>query len=95
MLLGMVVGTVVATQTADAIDDAKYLLVNICDEAGVLKGDFHIALDQVGAGHGDMVLMATGSPNRQTERTFDHPIDASIIGIVDLIDRGGRTTYKK
>lgn len=95
MILGMVVGTVVATQTADAIDDATYLLVNACDESGAVKNSFHVALDQVGAGHGDMVLMASGSPNRQTQRTFDHPIDASIIGIVDLVDRGGQTTYRK
>ncbi len=91
----MVVGTVVATRKADQISGAKYLLINKCNQRGELKGDYHVALDQVGAGHGEMVLMAGGSPNRQTERTFDRPIDASILGIVDLIDEFGEVTYKK
>ena len=95
MILGMVVGTVVATQKVDQVTGAKYLLVNLCDQHGEVKNDFLVALDQVGAGHGEMVMMAQGSPNRQTERTFDKPIDASILGIVDLIDQFGKTSYKK
>ncbi|MCP4453001.1 MAG: EutN/CcmL family microcompartment protein [Planctomycetes bacterium] len=95
MILGMVTGTVVTTQKADKIYGAKYLLVNKCDQFGKTKDDFYVALDQVGAGHGEMVLMAQGSPNRQTQRTVDRPIDASIIGIVDLIDQFGQVAYKK
>jgi microcompartment protein CcmK/EutM len=91
----MVVGTVVAARKADQISGAKYLLINKCNQRGEMKGDYYVALDQVGAGYGEMVLMATGSPNRQTERTFDRPIDASILGIVDLIDEFGEVTYKK
>ncbi len=95
MRLGIAVGTVVGTQKADDIEAAKYLLIDMCDSSGKPKGEFHVALDQVGAGHGDMVLMASGSPNRQTPRTFDHPIDASILGIVDLVEHHGETVYKK
>ena len=95
MILGMVSGTVVATQKVDKIQGGKYLLVNKCDQFGKTKDDFYVALDQVGAGHGEMVLMAQGSPNRQTKRTFDRPIDASIIGIVDLIDQFGQVAYRK
>lgn len=95
MILGMVQGTVVASAKADKIDGAKYLLVNKCDQHGNVKGDYHVALDQVGAGIGEMVIMSQGSPNRQTERTFDRPIDASIIGIVDVIDQFEEVTYKK
>lgn len=95
MILGMVTGTVVTTQKADQIVGATYLLVNKCDEYGNVKGDFYVALDQVGAGHGDMVMMAQGSPNRQTKRTFDRPIDASILGIIDLIGNRNEMSYKK
>ena len=95
MILGMVVGTVVTTQKADKIAGAKYLLVNRCNQRAETKDDFFVALDQVGAGHGEMVMMAKGSPNRQTPRTFDKPIDASIIGIVDMIDQFGEVAYKK
>jgi len=91
----MVVGTVVSTQKADGIAGAKYLLVDLCNSSGEIKGEYHVALDQVGAGHGDMVMIATGSPNRQTPRTFDHPIDASILGIIDLVSHHGETVYKK
>jgi|ETNmetMinimDraft_26_1059896.scaffolds.fasta_scaffold164420_2 ethanolamine utilization protein EutN len=95
MILGMVTGTVVATQKVDNVGGAKYLLVNKCDEHGTVKNDFYVALDQVGAGHGDMVMMAQGSPNRQTERTVDRPIDTSILGIIDLIGKGDTVAYKK
>ncbi|MHC4247983.1 MAG: EutN/CcmL family microcompartment protein [Planctomycetota bacterium] len=95
MILGMVVGTVVTTEKADKIEGAKYLLVNQCNERGETKDDFFVALDRVGAGHGEMVMMAKGSPNRQTPRTFDRPIDASILGIVDMIAKFGEVAYKK
>ena len=95
MILGMVVGTVVASQKADQIEGAKYLLVNKCDQFGKVRDDFYVALDQVGAGYGEMVMMSTGSPNRQTPRTFDRPIDTSIIGIIDLIGQGDKVSYKK
>ena len=95
MILGMVVGTVVTSKKADGIDGATYLLVERCDQGGSRRGDFHVALDQVGAGVGEMIFMSQGSPNRQTPRTFDKPIDASIIGIVDLIDECGKVVYHK
>ncbi len=95
MILAMVTGTVVTTQKADNVYGAKYLLVNRCDQFGKTKDDFYVALDQVGAGPGEMVMMAQGSPNRQTKRTFDKPIDASIIGIIDLIDQFGQVAYRK
>ena len=47
MILGMVTGTVVATQKVDKIQGGKYLLVNRCDQFGKTKGDFYVALDQV------------------------------------------------
>ena len=95
MILGMVVGTVVPSQKADGIDGATYLLVERCDQQGRGRNDFHVALDQIGAGTGEMIFMSQGSPNRQTLRTFDKPIDASILGIVDLIDERGDVVYQK
>ena len=95
MILAKVVGTVVCTKRADGIPDAKYMLVDRCDQRGRRKGDFHVVLDHMNAGPGEMVFVSQGSPNRQTKRTFDRPIDASIIGIVDLIDPFGQAAYKK
>jgi carbon dioxide concentrating mechanism protein CcmL len=95
MILGMIVGTVVSTQKADDIDGARYMLVQKCDQHGATKDEYHVALDQVGAGVGEMIFMSGGSPNRQTPRTFDKPIDASILGIIDLIDESGEVVYSK
>jgi microcompartment protein CcmK/EutM len=95
MILGVVVGTVVCTQRADNISGAKYLLVEQCDQHARRKGAFHVVLDHVGAGRDEIVLVTNGSPNRQTERTFDKPVDASIVAIVDLIDEYGTVSYRK
>jgi len=95
MILGMIVGTVVSTQKADNIDGARYMLVQKCDQHGNTLNEYHVALDQVGAGTGEMIFMSQGSPNRQTKRTFDKPIDASILGIIDLIDESGKVVYSK
>ncbi len=95
MILGMIVGTVVSTQKADNVDGTRYMLVQKCDQHGNKLDEYHVALDQVGAGAGEMIFMSQGSPNRQTERTFDKPIDASILGIIDLIDESGKVVYSK
>jgi microcompartment protein CcmK/EutM len=95
MILGVVVGTVVCTKRADNISGAKYLLVEKCDQHAQRKGEFHVVLDHVGAGRDEIVLVTHGSPNRQTERTFDKPVDASIVAIVDLIDENGTVSYRK
>ncbi|MBT3199547.1 MAG: EutN/CcmL family microcompartment protein [Phycisphaerales bacterium] len=95
MILGKIVGTVVCTQRADNVEGARFMLVEKCDQHGTTTGEFHVALDQVGAGPGEVIFMSNGSPNRQTERTFDKPIDASILGIVDMIDESGKVVYSK
>ena len=95
MILGMVVGTVVTSKKADGIEGATYLLVERCNQQGRGRNDFHVALDQIGAGAGEMIFMSQGSPNRQTPRTFDKPVDATILGIVDLIDERGDVVYQK
>ena len=95
MILGTVVGTVVADRRADRIEAARYLLVERCDRRGKGKNDFVVALDLVGARHGEVVLLSQGSPCRQTMITDNRPIDALIIGIVDLIDEKGELVYRK
>lgn len=95
MILGIVAGTVVNTQTADRIESAKYLLVDRCDPRGQRKGDYHVALDTMDAGPGEMVFVSLGSPARNTQRTVDGAIDALILGIVDLIDVNDEIVYRK
>jgi microcompartment protein CcmK/EutM len=95
MILGMVVGTVVSTRRADRIDAARYLLVEQCDQQGIRKHDFWVALDLIGARYEEVVLLCQGSPTRQTQITDNKPIDTLIVGIVDLIDERGTIVYRK
>jgi microcompartment protein CcmK/EutM len=95
MNLGIVVGTVVAQRRADGINAPVYLLIDQCDQHGTGKHDFLVALDLVGAGYGEMVLLGQGSSARQTTVTDNRPMDAVIIAIVDCIDEHGQTVYQK
>ena len=65
---------------------AKFLIVNELDLNMKEKDRFVVAVDSVGAGDGELVLVATGSSSRQTEFTKDKPVDAVIIAIVDKLD---------
>ena len=95
MILGTVVGTVVAEKRADQIEAAKYLLIDQCQQNGTGTKNFLVALDMIGAGPGEMVLLSQGSAARQTALTDNKPMDAIIVGIVDCIDEHGTVVYKK
>ena len=95
MIFAVVVGTIVATQRSDSIRGAKYLLVERCTERGEPRGDYHVALDALDAGTGEMVLIAQGSSARQTEISHQRPIDAIVTGIVDLVDERGELVFRK
>jgi len=95
LLLAKVKGTVVSTKKADSIRGPKYLLVQVCDHREKLRKQYVVALDLVGAGVGEVVIIAQGSSARQTKMTFEKPIDAVVAGIVDLIEEKGTITYRK
>ncbi|PIE34202.1 ethanolamine utilization protein EutN [candidate division KSB3 bacterium] len=95
MILGTVVGTVVAEKRADRIEAAKYLLIEQCRQDGTGTKNFLVALDMIGAGPGEMVILSQGSAARQTPLTDNRPMDAIIVGIVDCIDEHGTVAYQK
>jgi len=97
MILGRVVGTVVASRKEPAIEGLKLLLVHSCDVDGKLEpnGAQVVAADAVGAGVGEVVLYASGSSARQTEMTNNRPVDATIMAIVDTVEAGGEQRYRK
>ncbi|MGQ9472787.1 MAG: EutN/CcmL family microcompartment protein [Candidatus Caldatribacteriaceae bacterium] len=95
MLLGRVVGTVVATRKSDGVTGGKYFLVSPCDTKGQAKGDYLVALDLVGCGAQEMVLLAQGSSARQAEVTKQRAIDCVIVGIVDLVEENGQIVFQK
>lgn len=95
MLVGKVIGTVVATRKEDELEGLKLLLVRGVDLEGNVNGPLVVAVDAVGAGLGEVVLYASGSSARQTKVTKDRPVDATIMAIVDEIEVGGTKRYVK
>ena len=95
MLLGKVVGTVVATRKEEEIEGLRLLVVRGLDLEGKPTSTVVVAVDAVGAGVGEVVLYASGSSARQTKVTKDRPVDATIMAIVDEIEVGGTLKYVK
>lgn len=95
MLLGRVVGTVVATRKEPQIEGWSLLLVRQIDAENRDAAGYVVAVDAVGAGVGEVVLYASGSSARQTEATRDRPCDAVIMAIVDTWEVGGSEVYHK
>lgn len=95
MLIGKVVGSVVATQKDEKLETLKLLVVQVHDHQGEPRDQYVVAADSVQAGPGDMVLYATGSSARQTTLTENRPCDAVIMAIVDSWDLGGENVYEK
>ena len=95
MIFAKVVGTVVATRRADAISGAKYLLVEQCGHRCEPRGRYHVALDVVDAGVGELVMISQGSSCRQTEISDRKPVDALMGGLVELVDEQGEVVFRK
>ena len=89
MQIGRVVGTVVSTQKHQKIDAAKLLLVQPDTPDDRPKGQTVIAVDSVGAGVGERVLLVIeGKAAGEALRRKAAPVDAAIIGIIDSVDIG-------
>ncbi len=95
MTLGQVVGTVVATRKDEKLVGGKLLVVQELDMRGKPLERYAVAIDAVGAGVGEIVLVATGSSARQTDVTRDRPVDAVIMAIVDILELEGEVIYDK
>ena len=89
MLLCQVMGTVVATAKAEAFRGSKLMLVQEREMGGGLTGRVFVATDSVGAGAGEIVLVATVSA-AQAATGGRAPTDAAIVAIVDAVERDDR-----
>ena len=95
MNLGKVVGTVIATRKDEKMNGSKMLVVQKVAPDCSLVDDFVVAVDSVGAGISEIVLVALGSSARQTEVTRKKPVDAVVMAIVDTIEVEGEILYQK
>ena len=95
MLIGKVIGTVVASKKDPELDGLKLLLLRAADVDGTASGATVVAVDAVGAGVGELVLYAAGSSARQTDTTKDRPVDHVVMAIIDSIEVEGESQYTK
>jgi ethanolamine utilization protein EutN len=86
MKLARVSGTVVSTICSPAYQGRKLLVCDLVDASGSVTGDYLIAVDQVGAGAGeDVLILDEGNSARQVIGWPDAPVRAVVVGIVDEI----------
>jgi microcompartment protein CcmK/EutM len=86
MILGRVVGTVVATRKDERLVGTKLLLVRTTDPQGNNEAGYMVAVDTVDAGVSERVLVVTGSSARMAAGLKDTPVDAAIVGVIDTVD---------
>ncbi len=92
MLVGKVVGSIVATRKNENLLGNKFMLVKPLKEMSE-KRDAIVAIDNIGAGIGEIVLVATGSAARIGCDMSNAPVDAAIVGIID--DAVGLSDFSK
>lgn len=95
MFLGKVIGTLVATQKEASLNGLKFLVVRRLSVDNEDERGYVVAADAVGAGLGEVVMVATGSSARQTAMTDKRPCDAVIMAIVDSWEVDGQEKYNK
>lgn len=95
MIFARVTGNVVCTQKDEKLVGTKLMLLQPVDLGGQAKGNPIVAVDAVGAGEGELVLVVQGSSARQTSRTNNTPVDAVIFAIVDTVEQSGKKVFEK
>lgn len=83
MIIAMVVGNVWATRKEDSLNGLKFMVVQRVPLGSDDKNKGFVAVDCVGAGIGEKVLIATGSAARRALGDDSIPVDAAIVGIID------------
>ena len=95
MELGRVVGTVVSTAKTGRLKGFKLLLINLVGPDTKATGNHVVAVDSVGAGEGEIVIVVRGSSARQVDQLTNIPTDTSVVAIVDSIELKGKVVFRK
>lgn len=99
MYLAKVIGSVVSTKKDESMRGRKLLMVRPMlidpnDPSQFKEGtNTIVAIDTLGAGEGELVMLAQGSSARQADGLKQLPVDAAIVGLVDTVNVLGQTTY--
>ena len=86
MEIGKVVGSITSVSKIEELKPVKLLLVQLVDSDLKPKEDYVAAIDPIGVGNEDMVIITTGSGSRFTEITESTHTDASIIARIDNLE---------
>lgn len=95
MIIGEVVGSVVATRKTDNMEGLPLRVVRRISVEAAPSETYMIAVDVVGASDGELVLLTSGSAARNTHLTDARPVDALIMAIVDTWQTDGVVRYTK
>jgi len=95
MLICRVIGTAVATAKHEELKNYKLLIVRRMTLENELAGDAFVAVDTVGAGDGEAVLVTRGSRAAAAGQQAPGPIDAAVVGIIDSLSTGGQVVFRK
>jgi microcompartment protein CcmK/EutM len=86
MIIARILGTVVSTQKDERLKGKKLLIVKPINLDGTDQSGYLVAVDTVGAGFHEKVIVVGGSSARMAEGNKDCPVDSAIIGVIDKID---------
>lgn len=86
MILGEVIGNLWATRKEEGLTGLKFLVVRPDSSTSISNQSNLVAVDRIGAGVGDKVMVTRGSSASYVEESNPIPIDAIIIGIVDAVE---------
>ena len=85
MIIARILGTVVSTQKDPRLLGKKLLIVRPLNLDGTDMSGYVVAVDTVGAGYHERVLVVAGSSARLAQGLKDTPVDAAIVGVIDTI----------
>jgi microcompartment protein CcmK/EutM len=85
MIIARILGTVVASQKDERLNGKKLLIVKPINLDGTDQNGYLVAVDTVGAGFHEKVIVVGGSSARLAEGNKDCPVDSAIIGVIDTI----------
>ncbi len=86
MILARIVGTVVATRKDPRLEGKKLLVAKPISPQGKDEAGYVVAVDTVGAGFRETVLIVSGSSARMANGLKNTPVDSAIVGIVDTVE---------
>jgi len=86
MIIARILGTVVSTQKDERLQGKKLLIVKPINLDGTDQSGYVVAVDTVGAGFHEKVIVVGGSSARMAENNKESPVDSAIIEIIDNID---------